>query len=309
MSYAIETKNLSKIYKNDGKKIAAVTDLNLSVKKGSIYGFIGPNGAGKTTAIKLIMGMVWPTSGSLTVLNEEPGSVGAKNKIGYLSEIAYYYTFMEAENLLKYYGSIRGIDKQECVRRIDENLKLVGLADRKNQKLKNFSKGMLQRFGIALALLGEPELLVLDEPTSGLDPIGRKEVKDIIRTLKTKGITIFLSSHNLSEVEKICDDIGIINKGKMIENKSLDKFLDYDKKIYTIRFKAPDPKLTDALSSNNISIAKEEDDVLRTTVTENDFTKIFSLINENSGIIVEILPGYGSLEEIFFKLITSEGVK
>ena len=306
MSYAIEAKNISKTYKTDGKKINALENLNLNISEGSIYGFIGPNGAGKTTAIKIFMGLITPTSGEIKLFGKNAGSVAANNNIGYLSEIAYYYTFMEAENLLNYYGLLKGIPKQERKRRIDENLELVGLKDRARQKLKGYSKGMLQRFGIALALLGNPKLLILDEPTSGLDPIGRKEVKGIIRVLKSKGITIFLSSHHLSEVETICDEIGVINYGKMITSKKLSDFLDYDKNVYTLRFNDNKGELEKLLSDKNIKISKEEDQVQRVTVDTKDFSEIFSMINENGGIVIEAIPGYGNLEDTFFKLVKEE---
>lgn len=306
MSYAIETENLSKTFRADRKKVNAVQDLNLSVKQGSIYGFIGPNGAGKTTTIKLLMGMVTPTTGKISVSGFPPGSIEAKQTIGYLSEVSYYYNFMEGESLLKYYASLRGLSSSVAKSRIEEYLKLVGLYDRRKEKLKGYSKGMKQRFGVALALLGNPKLLILDEPTSGLDPIGRKELKDIIRTLKGRGITIFLSSHNLSEVEKICDEIGIINKGKMVVSKPISEFLDYDKKIYTVRFLDPKGTLVPILKEKGIQFRKEEDDVLRSLVPQEEFNERFSLITKNDGIIIEVVPGHGNLEESFFNLVKEE---
>ena len=306
MTHAIEAKNLSKIYTADGKKITALTNLNLSIPEGSIYGFIGPNGAGKTTAIKIFMGLIAPTSGEIKLFGKDAGSVDANNNIGYLSEIAYYYNFMPARALLNYFGMLKCIPKQERHRRIEENLELVGLKDRAKQKLKGYSKGMLQRFGIALALLGNPKLLILDEPTSGLDPIGRKEVKGIIRVLKSKGITIFLSSHHLSEVETICDEIGVINHGKMLTSKKLSEFLDYDKNVYTLRFNDNKGELLGLLTEKKIEFSKEEDQVMRTTVPSKDFFDVFSLINDNGGIVIEAIPGYGNLEDTFFKLIKGE---
>lgn len=306
MSYAIEAKNLSKIYKADGKKITALTNLNLNILEGSIYGFIGPNGAGKTTAIKIFMGLITPTSGDIKLFGKDAGSIAANNNIGYLSEIAYYYNFMPARALLNYFGMLKCIPKHDRIKRIEENLELVGLKERANQKLKGFSKGMLQRFGIALALLGNPKLLILDEPTSGLDPIGRKEVKGIIRVLKSKGITIFLSSHHLSEVETICDEIGVINKGKMITSKKLSDFLDYDKNVYTLRFNDLKGELPKLMEEKKIEFSKEEDQVMRATVAVKDFAEFFSFINNNGGIVIEAMPGYGSLEDTFFKLIKGE---
>ncbi len=306
MEFVIEAEHLSKTYKTEGKKLVALDDLNLKIEKGQIFGFIGPNGAGKTTSIKLFLGLIHPTSGTVRVMGKPAGSPEAMEKIGYLSEIAYYYKFLEAKTLLKYYASLKMLSKEEAEKRIDSNLKLVGLYDRRNDKLKGYSKGMLQRFGIALSLLGNPELLILDEPTSGLDPIGRKEVKDIIKRLKAKGITIFLSSHNLSEVERLCDSIGIINKGKMVSNKKISDFLSYDKNVYTMTIQDKDQKVENILKEKNIKVEETEDLHLRITLPSNDIPEIFKLITSNEGIIVNTIPGYGDLEETFFNLIAPQ---
>ena len=306
MEFVIEAEHLSKTYKTEGKKLVALDDLNLKIEKGQIFGFIGPNGAGKTTSIKLFLGLIHPTSGTVRVMGKPAGSPEAMEKIGYLSEIAYYYKFLEAKTLLKYYASLKMLSKEEAEKRIDSNLKLVGLYDRRNDKLKGYSKGMLQRFGIALSLLGNPELLILDEPTSGLDPIGRKEVKDIIKRLKSQGITIFLSSHNLSEVERLCDSIGIINKGKMVSNKKISDFLNYDKNVYTMTIQDKNKKVENILKGKNIKVEETEDLHLRITLPSNDIPEIFKLITSNEGIIVNTIPGYGDLEETFFNLIAPQ---
>ena len=257
MEFVIEAEHLSKTYKTEGKKLVALDDLNLKIEKGQIFGFIGPNGAGKTTSIKLFLGLIHPTSGTVRVMGKPAGSPEAMEKIGYLSEIAYYYKFLEAKTLLKYYASLKMLSKEEAEKRIDSNLKLVGLYDRRNDKLKGYSKGMLQRFGIALSLLGNPELLILDEPTSGLDPIGRKEVKDIIKRPKSQGITIFLSSHNLSEVKKLCDSKKKKNKNKMVSKKKISDFLKYDKNVYTMTIQDKNKKVENILKEKNIKKKKK----------------------------------------------------
>lgn len=227
---AILTENLKKTYPGSGRnsKVQALWDLNLRVARGEVYGFIGPNGAGKTTAIKLLMGLISPSGGAAFIFGEAAGSIRAKRQIGYLSELAYYYDFMEVGKLLHFYGSFYGISRLDREKRIGEILALVGLSGKKEAKLRELSKGMLQRFGIAQALISNPPLLVLDEPTSGLDPIGQKEIKDIIMRLKERGITIFFSSHKLTEVEHICDTIGIIHLGKMVASGPLSSFLKAD---------------------------------------------------------------------------------
>lgn len=304
MSYAIEAESLSKTYKTEKKKICGLNELNLNVKEGDVFGFIGPNGAGKTTAIKIFMGLIKPSSGQVKIFGNPAGSVAAKLKTGYLSEISYYYNFMEADTMLRYFGTLRGLSGQTVKKRIDECLELVGLAERRKDKLKSYSKGMLQRFGIALALLSDPPLLILDEPTSGLDPIGRKEIKDIIKILKKKGTTIFLSSHHLSEVEKICDIIGIINRGKMLECKPLNQFMEHDKKVYTIRFTEKEHTVRNRIREMKYAMSEDEDGVINATVPEENFTEMFRFLTENGGAVQEIIPGFGSLEEIFFNLIT-----
>ena len=205
--------------------IRALQGLNLKVAKGDIFGFIGPNGAGKTTAIKVLVGLIMPTSGKAVIFGEPAGSLEARRQFGYLSEISYYYPFMAAGELLDYYGRLFELDEKTRRSRIDLVLEEVGLLKWKDQRLSDFSKGMQQRFGIAQALISDPPLLILDEPTSGLDPIGQKEVKDIILRLKEKGYTIFFSSHKLTEVENICDHIGIINRGRMLISDKLENLL------------------------------------------------------------------------------------
>lgn len=303
--YAIETINLSKTYKSGKKTLDALINLNLQVDDGHVFGFIGPNGAGKTTTIKTLIGLITATSGEALLFGEPAGTVKAKSKIGYLSEIAYYYNFMEAENLLHYYGALRGISREERKKRIKENLEIVGLYDRARTKLKEFSKGMLQRFGIALALIGNPQLLILDEPTSGLDPIGQKEVKDVILRLKSRGITIFFSSHHLTEVERICDRLGIIHRGAMLECGPVSQFLQQDKGLFTIRSAVDSPDLLEKLKEKALSVEKDavDDKITRISCMENELSSMIAVIIQGGGKILEVVSGPGDLEEIFFHVI------
>ncbi len=250
------------------------------------------------------MGLISATAGEARIFGDTAATVSSKEKIGYLSEIAYYYNFMEAENLLHFYGALRGISKKERAVRIKENLEVVGLAERGRAKLREYSKGMLQRFGIALALLGNPSLLILDEPTSGLDPIGQKEVKDVIVRLKARGISIFFSSHQLSEVERICDRIGIIHRGTMLDSGPLSHFLQQESGIYTIRCafdEATAAELTALGCSKHVDPMDLQ--LTRLTVEEKNLARTIEVILNGKGKIVEIISGPGDLEEIFVDII------
>ena len=214
---AIRTEGLRKVYRTGFFRRAYVglAGLDLEVQRGEVFGFIGPNGAGKTTTQKLLMGLNFPTSGKAWLLGEPLGTRAVMARIGFLPERPYFYDYLTASEFLHFYGQLHGIDKAERSRRIDELLPLVHMERARHVQLRKFSKGMLQRVGIAQALINEPELVVLDEPASGLDPMGRLLIRDIVRSLKDKGVTVFLSSHVLSDVEEVCDRVGIIMGGEL----------------------------------------------------------------------------------------------
>ena len=212
MTEAIELERLSKTYP-DGTR--ALRDLSLVLHRGEIFGFLGPNGAGKTTTIKMLLGFTPPTSGTIRLLGGDPREPGTRRHIGYLPEVANYYPFMDVQELLRFYGTVSGMDRGRIAERIAELLPLVGLHDVRRRQLKHYSKGMLQRAGIAQALLHDPELLILDEPTSGLDPLLRMQMRDIILDLRRQGKTVLFSSHELSEAELICDRVGILKSGQL----------------------------------------------------------------------------------------------
>src|SRR5579883_609576 len=193
----------------------AVDGLNLSVLQGEVFGFLGPNGAGKTTTMNVLLGFVNATSGTARLFGVDVRQPIARQRIGYLPELTYYYKFLNAEELLRFYGRIFRVPSGDLDRRIDELLKLVELEHARKRPIKTYSKGMQQRVGLAQALINDPDLLILDEPTSGLDPIGRMKVREIIQRLKQLGKTVFFSSHELGEVETVCDRVAIINQGEL----------------------------------------------------------------------------------------------
>ena len=218
---AIETRELRKVY---GEKVA-VDDVTLAVPEGEAFGFLGPNGAGKSTTVKMLLGLAFPTSGQARLLGQPLGSVAAKRRIGFLPEQFRFHEWLRADEFLDLHGELYGMSRADRRRRIPEVLELVGLAGRGRDRLRTYSKGMLQRAGLAMALLNDPALLFLDEPTSALDPIGRREVRDIIRGLKARGMTVFLNSHLLSEVESVCDRVAIVDRGRIVRRGALAELL------------------------------------------------------------------------------------
>jgi len=214
----VEIKDLRVVYPGRDlreKPKLAVDGLNLEVRAGEVFGFLGPNGAGKTTTMNVLLGFVNATGGSASIFGVDVRQPIARQRIGYLPELTYYYKFLNTEELLRFYARIFRIPRQEQEQRIDTILKLVELEDARKRLIKTYSKGMQQRVGLAQALINDPDLLILDEPTSGLDPLGRMKVREIIQRLHERGKTILFSSHELGEVETVCDRVGILHQGKL----------------------------------------------------------------------------------------------
>ena len=219
--WAIETRGLRKVY---GDRVA-LADLSITVAYGEVFGFLGPNGAGKTTAVKMLVGLIRPTAGDGRVLGYPLGDHRARRQIGYLPELFRFHDWLTAEELLDLHGQLYGLSRAERRRRIPEVLELVGLTEAARRRVRTYSKGMQQRIGIAQALLAAPRLVILDEPTSALDPLGRRDVRDLIRRLRADGVTVFLNSHLLSEVEAVCDRVAFVNHGRVIAIGPLDELL------------------------------------------------------------------------------------
>ncbi len=226
MTPIVEIKNLRVEYRGRGLRQPAklaVDGLNLNVHTGEVFGFLGPNGAGKTTTMNVLLGFVNATAGEASLFGVNVREPIARQRIGYLPELTYYYKFLTAEELLRFYARIFRIPRSETDARIDQLLKLVELEAVRKRTIKTYSKGMQQRIGLAQALINNPDLLILDEPTSGLDPVGRMKVREIIQRLKNEGKTVFFSSHELGEVETVCDRVAILHQGKlMVEGRVTD---------------------------------------------------------------------------------------
>jgi ABC-2 type transport system ATP-binding protein len=223
----IETRGLAKIYRDfwGRQKVRALKGLDLTVRRGEIFGLLGPNGSGKTTTIKLLLGLLFPTSGQAFVLGKAATDVTKNERIGYLPEESYLYKFLNAEETLDFYGRLFSLPKAVRRERTQALLKQVGVTTAKRRRLREYSKGMTRRIGLAQALINDPELIILDEPTTGLDPIGCREMKDLILDLKAKGKTVLMCSHLLADVQDVCDRIAVLHQGELKELGRVDSLL------------------------------------------------------------------------------------
>ena len=224
----IEIRNLSKVYRDfwGRKKVQAVKSVSLDVRKGEVFGLLGPNGSGKTTTIKMLLGLLFPTSGEITILGKKASDVAKNERIGYLPEESYLYRFLNADETLDFYGRLFDITPADRAKRADELIKMVGLEHAGRRQLKEYSKGMTRRIGLAQALINDPELVLLDEPTSGLDPIGTREMKDLILNLKEQGKTVVLCSHQLADVQDVSDRIAMLYQGELKLLGDVDELLE-----------------------------------------------------------------------------------
>lgn len=224
---AISIQNLTKIYPIPFKreKVTAVQDLSLTVEPGQVYGLLGPNGSGKSTTMKIVLGLVSPTSGRTEIFGRDSTTVESREDVGFLPENPYFYKYLTGEETLRFYGKLCGLSSAKIRDRSKELLKLVGLEGAADRRLAGYSKGMLQRIGLAQAMIQEPRLLVLDEPTAGVDPAGSREIRDLILDFKKRGITVLLCSHLLEQVQEICDRVGILNHGALIREGTLEELI------------------------------------------------------------------------------------
>jgi|TARA_B110000037_G_scaffold222872_1_gene300135 ABC-2 type transport system ATP-binding protein len=233
---AVEVKNLVKNFKGPfrGGKVHAVRDVSLTIAPGEVYGLIGPNGSGKSTTMKAVLGLVAPTSGMCAIFGRNSTKVDSRSEVGFLPENPYFYKHLTGAETVKFYGRLCGMKGLELKHRVEEMLELVGLQDARDRRLKGFSKGMLQRIGLAQALVQDPKLVVLDEPTAGVDPVGSREIRDLILELKNRGVTVFLCSHLLEQVQEICDRVGIIHQGVLVNEGRLDDLISLEDKTELI---------------------------------------------------------------------------
>ena len=307
----IETKDLSKEYnasRISKQKVLALNNFTFEVKEGEIFGLLGPNGAGKTTLIKILLAITFPTRGTAKVFGMDASNSKWKSRVGYLPENHKFPNYLTGEQVLSYYGRLSGLHSGvEFHKKIIEMLDIMNLAQWKNTKIKKYSKGMMQKLGLAQALLNEPDLIFLDEPTDGVDPIGRKEIRDILIDLKKKGKTIFLNSHLLSEVEMICDRVAILNKGDLIKEGNVDD-LTRSENIFVIETVEPiDIKLKQKILSldGNAGIGENE---INTESGIEQVNQIVDMLRKNKIQLKSLQQKTSTLEELFINVINKDNV-
>lgn len=279
-----------------------LSDVSFSVGFGEIFGFLGPNGAGKTTTMKMILGLVKATAGSVELLGIPWTNVQVHKRIGYLPESPYFYDYLTAEEFLTFYGGLAGLNKGSVTRRIEDLLEKVGLREARARPLGKFSKGMLQRIGLAQALIHDPELIILDEPMSGLDPVGRKEVRDLILTLRDQGKTVLFSTHIISDVEMICDRVGIIAKGKMLAVGRIEELVGRQKS------ESVEVVCEGFVGERNAVIKAKAQRLLQrgnrcwmVLPDPSELEGVLEAIRRSGGKLVSVIPHKGSLEDIFLE--------
>jgi ABC-2 type transport system ATP-binding protein len=301
MTSAIETENLGKRYRD----FDAVRNLDLTVPQGTVFGFLGPNGAGKTTTIMMLLGNVRPTSGRGTLLGHHLGHVGVRRRVGFLPEKFQFHDFLTATEFLHLHGKLAKMDGAVRERRVPEVLQRVGLAERAHSKIREFSKGMQQRVGLAQAILHDPDLVILDEPTSALDPIGRRQVRDIVLELRNEGKTVLLNSHLLSEIEMTCDRVAIIKKGEIATQGTIEELLAFSSTI-EIEVRNMNDAAFQAVQRIAARLKFERMPLSRFTAwvrQEEDIPELARALVQNGVDLIALTPKRETLEELFIRVI------
>ena len=308
---ALEINNLTKDYTVGfwrKRPVRALDGLNLQVGAGESFGFLGPNGAGKTTTLKILMRLIYPSAGAAKILGCALDDMKMRARIGYLPEQPYFYDYLTARELLMYCARIFGMNKADAVKRADVLLERVGLVEAADKQLRKYSKGMLQRAGLAQALVNDPEVLFLDEPMSGLDPLGRREVRDLIASLREQGKTVFFSSHVLSDVEALCDRVAIMNKGCLIDSGKLSDIL----KSQTTEMEAIVSNLSEAVLNElrvfALSVIPTPEGARIRLNSEREIERLLGVIHRAGGRLVSVNSVRESLEDLFVREV-SENTK
>jgi ABC-2 type transport system ATP-binding protein len=301
---ALQVQHLAKTYAIGfmRRKVKAITDVNLRVESGQIFGLLGPNGSGKTTTLKVLMGLIRRTAGEAELLGAPVGDLAAKRQLGYLPESPYFYDYLTGRELLVFMGKLFGLNGRAAASRADQLLAEVGLAESGDLALRRYSKGMLQRVGLAQALVNDPALVILDEPMSGLDPLGRKEVRELIAGLRRSGKTVLFSSHILSDVELLADRVAILVRGRTVDTGPLDKLLDARVLSTEIVLTGVSGELIGELRQHASEISEAGKSVqLLTTGNEEEVNAILDLARRRGARVQMVLPRKESLEDVVVK--------
>lgn len=306
--WAIEVRGLTKVFRPllGGTPIVAVAGLDLQVPRGCVFGFLGPNGAGKTTTIQILLGNVYPTAGEARLLGYPAGDIRAKRQLGFLPEKFQFHEFLTAEEFLKMHGRLAKMEGRTLAQRIDEVLELVGLTERRKSRIREFSKGMQQRIGLAQAILHDPDLVILDEPTSALDPLGRRRVREVVEYLKKRGKTVFLNSHLLSEVERSCDMVAILNKGRVVKQGALDELL-VNKSVVVLELRETTSAVLEALERVATKVQPLDAHRVRVEVhNENAIPDLARAVVHAHGALMGMYAQRETLEDLFIQVVGGE---
>ncbi|MGA2361218.1 MAG: ABC transporter ATP-binding protein [Candidatus Aminicenantales bacterium] len=303
MTDAIRIENLKKSFRLGfiPKTKEILKGISLSVKEGEIFGYLGPNGAGKTTTIKCLLGLIHPDAGTIEIFGQPHNSARARQALGFLPENPYFYDYLTAREFLTFYGDLFGLGRKETGERTGRLLKLVGLERAAGLQLRKFSRGMLQRIGLAQALINDPKLVILDEPLGGLDPLGRKEIRDIIVRFKQEGKTVFFTSHILQDIEMICDHVAIIIGGRVVKQGALQDLVS-EKVLFTEMTVSGLPP--EAFRGLGESVSSQGGRVLLKILEENRVDDILALVRERKGKVISLSPRTETLEDIFVETVT-----
>jgi len=308
MAPIIKTEKLTKEFRTSftWKKIEALKDLSLEVEAGEIIGYLGPNGAGKTTTFKLLLGLIHPTGGLIYLWGQNHNRIDLKSRIGFLPESPYFYGYLKAKEYLHFCGQLFGLSIKKRREKVDFLLELAGLSSQKNALIKTFSKGMLQRLGLAQSLINDPELLILDEPMSGLDPLGRKEVRDLLLQLKDRGITILFSTHILSDVETICDRVALIINGRLKDYGPIEDLLSPKIKSFDISVKGLSSDTVHDLQQKGLYLIQRGVETFISVKEETAYALLSSLLNKEGAELISFTPRKETLEALYVNEIKSD---
>ncbi len=302
---ALQFENLKKTFKIGFRRkvVEAVRGVSLTVNPGEVFGFLGPNGAGKTTSIKMVMGLIRPTEGRASIFGQPSTDPGVRRRVGFLPEQPYFYDYLKPGELLRFMGGLQGLSGTELNKQVDALIDMVGLGHARERTLRKFSKGMLQRAGIAQAFLGDPDLVILDEPLSGLDPIGRKEMKDILSQAKARGKTLFFSSHILSDIEMICDRVAIIDKGRIVRHGVTRDLVEEGATEVEIEALTDREDLGDALGGLG-QITERAGRTVRLTAPHADGPRLVAKLVELGAEVRSVNTRTATLEDVFIRAAT-----